>query len=185
MYPVPDPLLLRKSGSAGDRTRDLCICSQKLWPLDHRGGSVQYYMLKMITFVDAWEHSVCMWGYCMKLLLLHTHYWIFVSGFYFLNHSFYKLPSLCVWSLLFFFSLWRCGPAQAMASPFTRFLDHTQRRTTVGRTPLDEWSPRRRDLYLTTHNTYNRQASMPPVGFEPTISAGEQPQEVCCYLVQI
>ena len=32
--PVPDPLLLRKSGSAGNRTRDLCICSQKLWPLD-------------------------------------------------------------------------------------------------------------------------------------------------------
>jgi len=31
---------------------------------------------------------------------------------------------------------------------FTRFLDHTQRRTTVGRTPLDEWSARRRDLYL-------------------------------------
>jgi hypothetical protein len=36
--PVPDPLLLRKSGSAGDRTRDFCICSQKLWPLDHSGG---------------------------------------------------------------------------------------------------------------------------------------------------
>ena len=35
MDPVPGPLLLRKSGSAGDRTRDLCICSQKLWPLDH------------------------------------------------------------------------------------------------------------------------------------------------------
>ena len=30
MDPVPDPLLLRKSGSAGDRTRDLCICSQRL-----------------------------------------------------------------------------------------------------------------------------------------------------------
>jgi len=40
--PVPDPLLLRKSGSAGDRTRDLCICSQKLWPLDHRGGQQTY-----------------------------------------------------------------------------------------------------------------------------------------------
>jgi len=37
--PVPDPLLLRKSGSAWDRTRDLCICSQKLWPIDNRGGS--------------------------------------------------------------------------------------------------------------------------------------------------
>jgi hypothetical protein len=53
------------------------------------------------------------------------------------------------------------------------FLDHTQRCSTVGRTPLDEWSASRRDLYLTTHDTHNRQISMPPVGFEPTISAGE------------
>ena len=45
---------------------------------------------------------------------------------------------------------------------FTRFLDHTQRRTTVGRTPLDEWPARRRDLYLTTHNNHNRQISTPP-----------------------
>jgi hypothetical protein len=36
--PVPDPILLRKPGSAGNRTRDLWICSQELWPLDHRGG---------------------------------------------------------------------------------------------------------------------------------------------------
>jgi hypothetical protein len=36
--PVPYPLLLRKSGSAGNRTRNLWICSQKLWPLDHGGG---------------------------------------------------------------------------------------------------------------------------------------------------
>ena len=50
---------------------------------------------------------------------------------------------------------------------FLMFLDHTQRRSTVGRT--------RRDLYLTTHDTHNRQISMPPVGFEPTISAGERP----------
>jgi len=34
------------------------------------------------------------------------------------------------------------------------FLDHIQRRTTIGRTPLDEWSARRRDLYLTTHTTF-------------------------------
>ena len=54
------------------------------------------------------------------------------------------------------------------------FLDHTQRCTTVGRTPLDEWSASRRDLYLTTHDTHNRQISMLPVGFEPTISAGER-----------
>ena len=75
------------------------------------------------------------------------------------------------------FFLWRCDPTRVMASSFLRgFLDHTQRRTTVGRTPLDEWSARRRYLYLTTQNTHNRQTSMPPVGYEPTISAGERPQ---------
>jgi hypothetical protein len=46
--------------------------------------------------------------------------------------------------------------SRAMASSFSRFRDHTQRRATVGRTPLDEWSACRRDLYLTTHNTHNR-----------------------------
>ena len=75
-----------------------------------------------------------------------------------------------------FFLQWRCDPTRAMASSFLKFLDHTQRHTTAGRTPLDEWSARRRDLYLTTHNTHNRQTSMPPVGFEPTISVGERPQ---------
>jgi len=76
----------------------------------------------------------------------------------------------------FFFPLLPSGPTLAMASSFVRFLDHTQRRITVGRTSLDEWSARRRYLYLTTHNTHNRQTSMPPLGFEPTISAGERPQ---------
>jgi len=59
-----------------------------------------------------------------------------------------------------------------MEQPFLMLLDHT-RRTTVCRTPPDEWSARRRDLYLATHDTHNRQISMPPVGFEPKISAGE------------
>jgi hypothetical protein len=78
--------------------------------------------------------------------------------------------------VVLFFWLWRCDPTRVMTFSFLRFLDHTQRRTTVGRSPLDEWSARRRDLYLTTHDTHNRQTSMPPVGFEPTISAGERPQ---------
>jgi hypothetical protein len=52
---------------------------------------------------------------------------------------------------------WRDSPQWAKASSFTGFLDHTQWRTTVGRTPLDKWSARRRDLYLTTHSTNNRQ----------------------------
>ena len=68
-----------------------------------------------------------------------------------------------------------------MEHPFLMFLDHTQRRSTVDRTPLDEWSARRRNLYLTTHNTHNRQTFMPPMGFEPTISAGERPQTCALY----
>jgi hypothetical protein len=36
--PVPDPLLLRKSGSTGNRTWDLWVCKQELWPLDHRSS---------------------------------------------------------------------------------------------------------------------------------------------------
>jgi len=65
---------------------------------------------------------------------------------------------------VFIFLLWRCDPTRVMASSFTKFLDHTQRRSTVGRTPPDEWSALRRDLYLTTHNTQNRQTSMPLAG---------------------
>jgi hypothetical protein len=52
----------------------------------------------------------------------------------------------------------------------------TLRHTTLGNTPLNDWSARRRDLYLTTHNTHNRQTSTPPVGFEPAIPASMRPQ---------
>jgi hypothetical protein len=76
--------------------------------------------------------------------------------------------------LIFF--LWRCDPTRATTSTVLMFLDHTQRRATVGRTPLDEWSAGRRDLYLTTHKAHNRQISMPPVGFEPKIPGSERPQ---------
>jgi hypothetical protein len=66
---------------------------------------------------------------------------------------------------------WRDIPRQSSASLFTRFVDHTQRRMTLGRTPLYEWLARRRDHYLAT-----QQISTHPVGFGPTISAGERPQ---------
>jgi hypothetical protein len=74
------------------------------------------------------------------------------------------------------FCFWHDSPQWARASTFTRFLDHTQWRTTLVRTSLDEWSARRRDLYLTTYDTRNGQTSMPPAGLEPTIPASERPQ---------
>ena len=39
--------------------------------------------------------------------------------------------------------------------------------TTLVWTPLDEWSARRRYLYLKKHNTYTRETPMPPSDFEP------------------
>jgi hypothetical protein len=54
--------------------------------------------------------------------------------------------------------------------------NHTRRLPTVCRTSLCEWSARPRDLHLTTHKTHKRQTSMPPTEFEPTTSAGKQPQ---------
>ena len=41
-------------------------------------------------------------------------------------------------SVTTFFFLWCYGPTRSMTSSLTRFLDHTQRRTTVGRIPMDE-----------------------------------------------
>jgi len=58
--PVPDPLLLRKSGSAGNRTRDLCICSQKLWPLDHRGGLTA--IIIYLILCPCFNHFICLYS---------------------------------------------------------------------------------------------------------------------------
>jgi hypothetical protein len=47
----------------------------------------------------------------------------------------YKQYNVCV---IIFLSLRLCSPARAMTSSFRNYRDHTQRRATVGRTPLDE-----------------------------------------------
>jgi hypothetical protein len=68
---------------------------------------------------------------------------------------------------LHYYFLWLWCTARAMASLFTRFRDHTQRRTTVSRTHLDEWSARRRDLYLTAHK-HTQHSNIPaPSGIRP------------------
>ena len=108
----------------------------------------------------------CLYSSSVKLQLFAT---------YFLRRI-VNSEQTTIWEPVTFCFLWRCGPTRAMASSFLRFLDHTQQRTIFGRTPLDEWSACRRDIYLATQNTNNILAFMPPLGFEPTISAGERPQ---------
>ena len=46
----------------------------------------------------------------------------------------------------------------------------------IGRTPLDDRSARRRELYVATHVDCKRQTSMPPAGLEPAIPASERQQ---------
>jgi hypothetical protein len=56
--PVPEPLLPRKSGSAGNRSRDLWICSKKLWLLDHRSGLYEtIVMRKLVRLFALYSHS--------------------------------------------------------------------------------------------------------------------------------
>jgi len=86
------------------------------------------------------------------------------------------MRSALFWVIKSVLFLWCCGPTRAMVSSFLGFLDHTQRRNTVTGTPLDEWSARRRELYLTKYNIHNRKTSIPPAGFEPTNPADERPQ---------
>jgi hypothetical protein len=54
-----------------------------------------------------------------------------------------------------------------LGPPHYRGFPITFRNTILGRAPLDEWSARRRTLYLTTHNTYKGQTWCPPHDSNP------------------
>jgi hypothetical protein len=107
-----------------------------------------------------------LWG-CLPWFALTSGVWGAANYMLLLFNfiSFYMYMFVC---------FWHNTPQWARASSFMSFLDHTQWCTTVGRTPLDEWSAHRRDLYLTTQQSQQTNIHA-PVGFEPTISAGERP----------
>ena len=86
-----------------------------------------------------------------------------------------KMP-YCVISLSLSLSLCGATVHSGPGRPHYRSFTIELRHPTSGRTPLGQWSVRGRDLYLITHDTHKRQASMPPVGFEPTTLASERPQ---------
>ena len=123
----------KSNDTIGNRTRDRFV-AQCLNQLRHRVPPVSEY----------WWNNVA-----LIILRVFTGYVPLLLG------------CLCVYvdvhiGYTFFFS---CGAATQRGSwpPHSwGFLDRTQRRTTVDRTPLGEWSARRRDLFLTTHNTHNK-----------------------------
>ena len=72
--------------------------------------------------------------------------------------------------------LWWNSPTGARTASFLRFLNHIHWHTRVGRTPLDEGSARSRDLYLTTHNTHDKQILMPRTEIKTAIPASDRLQ---------
>ena len=86
----------------------------------------------------------CPAGNRLPLMIRHTEHnvdlrFYFLCSTFILGRCFFFWEELhsfhCSINLIFF---WSKSPQWASASSFTTFRDHTQRRTTVGRTPLDE-----------------------------------------------
>jgi hypothetical protein len=104
-----------------------------------------------------WELTAVVSGYGGRLVYVGIHFSNQRSLWWFFSPNFAATPS---------------GPWSPHCRGFTVKLRHI----TLGRTPLDEWSARRRDLYLKRDNTHKRQTSMTPAGFELAIPASERPQ---------
>ena len=111
---------------------------------------------------------------------------VFCSIIYKRSRSAFLFPSY----MIFFFH--RATVHSGPEPPRCRGLTIPLRHTTLGRTPLDEWSARRRELHLTTRITHKRPISMSPVGIEPAIPATERPHThslerpatgICCSYV--
>jgi hypothetical protein len=64
---------------------------------------------------------------------------------------------------------WRFGPIPGHGVPLRGFAFTFIGHTKFGRTPLDEWSARRRDLCLTILKSNKRQISMFPTGFDTKV----------------
>jgi hypothetical protein len=153
----------KSNDTTGNRTRDLPACRAVLQPTAPPRAP--------LCKCDSWQvkGDIYLQPTALEFSILQEKIIFYYFRIFFCTNK--GLCPVCVDTVHFF--LWRCDPTRFMTSSFLRFLDHTLRRTTFSGTSLDEWSARRRNLYLITYNTHNRQTSMPPVEFEPTISVGE------------
>jgi hypothetical protein len=70
-----------------------------------------------------------------------------------------------------FFLVWHIIPTHCRCRLLLLHLITFSDTFTIGRTPLDEGSACRRNLYLSTHNIYKRQISMTPARAEPRNSS--------------
>ena len=132
----------------------------------HNGNAVVLNFLPKwtISFLQTYEWPMYAPFYCHSSVI---NWWMHDQ--YFFNFS---LLSFFLFACLFWPLLpthYRC---RGFWLNFITLIGHT----TVGGTPLDQRSVRRKELYLTTHNIYNRETVMSPAEFELTIPASELPQ---------
>jgi hypothetical protein len=143
---------------------------------------------KVFVFLLYFERLFVFWWYtqyqlvalCFYLLVLLRHAWpqllaIFRQLVVFSSEVWSLRVNLHMWLQSWFISFYH-GSRAPVGLGF-RMVEASRshsRHTTFGRTTLDEWSARRRDLHLTTHNTHNRHHA--PAEFEPKIPASEGPQ---------
>ena len=71
----PPPHKENPHGRAGNRTRDLVISSQKLWPLDHEAGpSRNEYLCLDWIFVYLTNFVIKAYRKCLHLELIYHYY---------------------------------------------------------------------------------------------------------------
>jgi hypothetical protein len=118
-------LLFPKETASGEGSDDRTISEHPVTCSDVHHVLLRRSFLPGMWLIEVQSHTKH--GYTTALTLFFIILFITVmEGIY--NYYYYY----------HYYFLWLCSPARAMASSFTRFLDHTQRRATVGRTPLDE-----------------------------------------------
>ena len=105
-------------------------------------------------------------------------YYCFKSQFGLILLNICVCVCVCVCLCAHFFFPWP-DSSSGPRPPHPRGFEVTLKHTTLGRTPLNERSARRRNLYLTTSNTHKRQASMPPILFETAITAKRAAANPC------
>jgi hypothetical protein len=128
---------------------------------------LHWYVVRVLQWCVVWSSAVT----CSTKLYVTRTLWS-----YFLCH---KVSYGCgrlgrdtvLYDGFFYYATAPSGPGPPHYRGFTTKLRHT----TLGTTPLEHWSARRRDLYLTTHIIHKRKTSMPLAGFEPAIPASEWP----------
>ena len=163
------------------KTCNVVLCDEKLmkWSSHSRRIELNHCRQVFKTCCVTWRHIAAVNG---KVKWYHHSNDGYYNGnalnagiFILCNDKIIPLIKARIVKRTFFLSLFD-SPSVGQGLLIAEVWRSTLRHAALGRNPLDEWSARRRDLYLTTHKTYNRQIFMASGGFEPTIPVNELPK---------